>query len=134
MADDYGLALQQALIARLRADAALAALVGGRVWDAPPQDPTYPLIALNDLVVRPLRTDGKAAARVTFSFDAVSQKRARLEACRIGELIKAALDESDLSVVGFAQVQCQWEVTGVDRDQVSKTHIATVAFRAILDG
>lgn len=52
MADDT-LALQAAVVARLRADAGLLALVAGRVYDEPPQGALAPWVAIGPTFGQP---------------------------------------------------------------------------------
>lgn len=47
------LALHKALLEHLRADAALAALVGSRIWDAPPEAPDWPYVLFGRTESRP---------------------------------------------------------------------------------
>lgn len=47
------LALHKALLEHLRADAALAALVGSRIWDAPPEAPDWPYVLFGQTESRP---------------------------------------------------------------------------------
>lgn len=56
----HELALQKGIVARLKADATLDALVGGRVWDAAPPDPLYPHVKLGRSQSRPVAGGGGA--------------------------------------------------------------------------
>jgi hypothetical protein len=47
MADGFALALQKGLRAALIADAGVAALVGSRIYDEPPQNVTFPYLRFN---------------------------------------------------------------------------------------
>jgi hypothetical protein len=51
-------ALQGALLARLRADAGVAAVVGARVWDEPPAEAAWPHLLFTRAETRPVRAEG----------------------------------------------------------------------------
>ena len=56
----HELALQMALIARLKADAAVQALLGepARVWDSPPAEPVFPHLLIGRCESRAVGADG----------------------------------------------------------------------------
>ncbi len=95
MSDD--LALQKGLIARLKADATLAVLIGGRVWDAAPPEAACPHIRLGRGTVRPLAGGGGAMEHqlsliVVSRFAGTEEARAVAAAVRLclgGAIIEA---------------------------------------------
>ncbi|MFU1606593.1 DUF3168 domain-containing protein [Sulfitobacter pontiacus] len=136
MADGYALALQAALVTALKADAGVAALVSTRVYDQPPQSATRPYIRIGGIEPRPLRTDGKSAANLTFGIEAHSRPvtSGRVEATRCAEAIVTALNEAALAVTGYDTVQVHWQTQTVDQDSDGQSYTAIVAFTALLDG
>ncbi|KZY05269.1 MULTISPECIES: DUF3168 domain-containing protein [unclassified Sulfitobacter] len=136
MADGYALALQKALVGALKADAGASTIVGGRIYDQPPQDAVRPFIRIGGIQPRPLRTDGKSAGSITFAVEAHSRpsKSGRVEATRCAEAVVKALDEAALTVTGFTLVQLQWITQEVTQDSDGKSYTAVIAFSAILDG
>lgn len=135
MADKHGLALQKALISSLKANADVSELVAGRVYDEPPQDATRPFIRLGGLEVRPLRSDAKKAAIITFSMEAHSRPNAgRVEATRCAEAIVDALDGQPLTVAGYTAVTMQFRAQTVEYAGDGKSYSAIVAFTTIIDG
>ncbi len=136
MADSYALALQKSLVAALKADAGVTALVGARVYDQPPQTATRPYIRIGGIEPRPLRTDGKSAASLTFAIEAHSRPltSGRVEATRCAEAIVAALNEAALTVAGFDTVQVHWQTQTVAQDSDGESYTAIAAFTALLDG
>lgn len=136
MADGPALALQKALIDFLKADAGIAALVGARVYDEPPEPVTRPFVRLGNVEVQPLRASGCVTTIATFSVEAHSRPiQGRIEATRIAEAIVAALDDAggSLSPVGFVVPWCDYLVQIVIRDSDGKSYAANVAFEAALD-
>lgn len=135
MADGYALTMQKALVAALKADAGLSALVGNRVYDQPPQTPTRPFVRIGGIQPRPIRSDGKRAANLTFAIEVHSRPASgRVEATRCAEAIVAALDGVTLTVTGFTLVQLHWVTQTVAQDADGLSYTAIVAFNAILDG
>jgi hypothetical protein len=136
MADGYALALQKALVAALKADAGIAALVGTRVYDQPPQSATRPYIRIGGIEPRLVRTDGKKAGGLTFGIEAHSRPltSGRVEATRCAEAIVAALDDAALTVSGYTMVQIHWQTQTVAQDSDGQSYTAIAAFTTLLDG
>lgn len=138
MAEGYALALQDGLVAALRADPGISALVGKRVYDEPPKAVTRPFICLGGIEPRPLRTSGRRAADVVFSIEAHSRPQAagRVEATRIAASIVAALDEQEsaVTVAGYTLIRLQWMGQTVARDSDGESYSAIIAFEALIDG
>ncbi|HDZ80726.1 MAG TPA: DUF3168 domain-containing protein [Roseobacter sp.] len=136
MADGYALALQKALVAALKSNATVMALVETRVYDQPPQSAARPYIRIGGIEPRPVRTDGKAAASLTFGIEAHSRPvtSGRIEATRCAEAIVATLDNAALTVTGFTSVQVHWQTQTVAQDSDGESYTAIVAFTTLLDG
>lgn len=136
MADGYATALQKAIFDTLKADAGVAALVGERVYDQPPQSATRPFIRIGGIEPRPVRTDGKSASSITFGIEAHSRPvtSGRVEATRCAEAIEAALNDAALTVAGFELVQLHWQAQTVSQDSDGQSYTAIAAFTTLLDG
>lgn len=133
MADGPALALQKALIAHLRAAAPLVALVGVRVYDEPPPSVTFPYVRLGGLDASPLRMDCYTDTDITFAVEVHSRPIAgKVEATRIAEAVRYALDDASLTATGFTVDWCRWLTQAVSRAPDGQTYIATVAFEASL--
>lgn len=133
MADGPALALQAALVSVLRADAGVAALVGARVYDEPPDGAMLPLVRIGTIDLAPERLSCRTDEDITFSVEAHSRPIAgRVEATRIAHAIRVALDETDFAVPGYHLDWCQWLTQAVTRAADGKTYVATVAFQAAL--
>ena len=92
-------ALQGAVLARLRADSGVAAVVGRRVWDRPPADPGWPYLTFTRAETRPLRADGGGLEhRLTLT--CVSKFGGSEEAKAAVGSVRAALDGAGLSLAG----------------------------------
>jgi hypothetical protein len=134
VADGPALAWQAAVIARLKADATVAALVGARVYDEPPQDAVFPYIRLGAVEVDIVPTDGRTAWLLTFGVEAHSRPVAgRVEATRLAETIVAALEDADVDVTGFRLAWCFFQTFTVNRAGDGQSYAAIIAFEAMLD-
>ena len=69
----YALELQKGLVAALKADAGVTALVSTRVYDEPPDSATRPFVRIGNIEPQPLRTQCGSAANVAFSIEAYSR-------------------------------------------------------------
>lgn len=107
-------ALQTALIARLRADAGLAALLGTppRVWDEPPADPGFPHLLIGRGESRPVAADG-CGVEHRLTLTAMSVFRGHEEARAIVAAVRTCLEGAAAEhdgvravslTVGFADV------------------------------
>ena len=134
MADGPALALQAALIGTLKANAGVAALVGARVYDEPPQTVVFPYVRIGTVNVDILRMSGECADDdVIFSIEAHSRPvSGRVEASRIAHVVRLALDNTAIAPVGYHVDWCDFETHAVTRAVDGKSYIATIAFTAAL--
>ena len=132
MADGPALALQAALVAHLRADAGVAAIVGARVYDEPPDGATLPLVRIGNIDVAAERMDGCIDEAITFSIEGSSRQAFGGEPRRLAHAIRVALDDAALNVTGYHLDWCQFLTQDVTRAPDGKTYVATVAFQAAM--
>jgi hypothetical protein len=115
--------LQRAVLARLKASAAVAAEVGARVYDTAPANAAYPLIAVNQINTLPNDTDTTSGSETDFALSVFARgTRARVDVNRIGGALIAALDRNaaSLTVPGHKVVLCSFTSSLVFRDDVEK--------------
>lgn len=134
MADGPSLALQKAVIAALKADAGVSALVGARVYDEPPQNVTFPYVRYGTDDLAPLRMSGDCVDDdIAFSVEVHSRPVAgRVEAKRIAQAVREALDDQTLTVAGFTLEWLQYTTQAITRAADGETYVATIAFEAAL--
>ena len=99
----HDLALQKALIAHLKADASMTALLDGRVWDEGPQSPGYPHLKVGRSESRPVRADGGGVEHV-LTLTCVSRFRGTEEAKAVVAATRARLDDARLEADGVRTV------------------------------
>lgn len=133
MADGPDLDLQKALIAALRADAGVAALVGSRIYDEPPQAVVFPYVRLGRVEVAPLRMDCATDHDIAFAIEVHSRPTAgRVEAARIAHAVRVVIEAAPLTM---AHHRCDWVLfvtQAVTRNADGQSYVATIAFEAAL--
>jgi hypothetical protein len=136
MADGFSLALQAGLRAALVANSDVTALVSTRVYDEPPQTPTFPYVRFLAIEPEAFDTDNTEGALVTVTFECHSRSASgRVEAARVAEAIKTALhrQETAVTVAGHTLVELIFENYSVTRDTEGRGYTAVVALQAMLE-
>jgi hypothetical protein len=98
----HELALQKALIARLRADPGVSALLADRVWDAAPGSPGHPHLVIARSECRPA-PDGGGFEHV-LTLRAVSRFQGTEEAKAVVAAVRACLSGAVLTADGVRTV------------------------------
>lgn len=101
----HELALQKALIAHLGEDAGVGALLGDppRIWDAPPDRPTFPYLLIGRSESRPVRADGGGIEQV-LTLTVVSRFRGTEEAKAVLAALRQRLTDAALAADGVRTV------------------------------
>lgn len=99
------LALHGALIARLKADAALGVLVGPRIWDVAPRGAGFPQLLTGRCEGRPVGADGGLIEHMV-TLTAVSTFEGTEEARAIVAAVRVALNDAPLEADGVKAVSC----------------------------
>ncbi|MCR9240348.1 MAG: DUF3168 domain-containing protein [Rhodobiaceae bacterium] len=122
--------LQKAIHASLVGDASLSSLVGGRVFDRPPQDAAFPFVTLGDTEVEPdgAGSDGAAIHRLALSV--WSRARGRREVKEIMSAVDAALQDASLPMTGHVLVNLQLERASVSYASDAEALRGRLVFRA----
>lgn len=133
MADGPDLALQKTLVATLRGAAGVTALVGARVYDRPPQDVQFPYVQIGQIELAPLRMDGGTDHDLTFAVEAYSRPAGgRVEAARVAQAVRVALDSVTLTIAGFHCDWCHYVTQAASRAPDGESYVSVVAFQAAL--
>lgn len=101
----HELALQKALIARLGEVAGARALLGEppRIWDAPPDRPTFPYLLIGRSESRPVGADGCGVAH-GLTLTVVSRFRGAEEAKAVLAVLRVTLTDAALAADGVRTV------------------------------
>lgn len=136
MADGFVLAMQKGLRAALAANAGVAALVGARIYDEPPQNVVFPYLRMVDINPAAFDTDTTEGAEISISVEAYSRSASgRVEAAQMAEAVRAALhrQETSLTVSGFTLVELIFQTFNVTRDADGRGYTAVIVFQATLE-
>lgn len=137
MANHVQLALQTKIFDLLRADATLQGLLGGatpRIYDWIPDNPTYPLVAVGDIVCVDFGTHTSSGFEATLSIHVFTQSAGRKDALTIMARVYQLLHEVDLAVTNFPTLSCREASREVIREEDGKTHHGICRYRILIDG
>lgn len=128
---DPSLALQKAMVARLKADTKLAALgIDGRVYDAVPPKVAFPYIQVGEDLVNTFDGDCTSDTEILSTVRVFSRKLGRVEAKQIAERIRFILTwDSGFEVDDFLMVLGHCEGYQIERHADGLTHQAIIEFR-----
>lgn len=123
------LEIQAAVIAALRADPSVTAIVGERVWDRAPHAATFPLIELGFRAQEPWDGDAMNGAETVVTVNCWSEQPGAVEACRIADAVIARLHEQALSLPNNAFVLGRFIGLNVVPQGDGVTTLAAIRFR-----
>jgi hypothetical protein len=127
------LELQKAIVARLRADAGVTALVGQRVYDQVPTSPQFPYVSLGPDQIALSRADCYDGSEINLQVDAWSRAVGFPEVKRIGDAVRAALQDAPLSLTGYRLLDITFVEARTFRDPDGLTSHAAMTFRALTE-
>lgn len=127
------LALQKALLAHLRTDPALSALVGDRVHDAPPEERVFPHLLLGRAETRPWGgLDGEGVEHV-LTLTCVSEFNGVEEAKAIVAAVRARLHDGLPTLEGWRLVNLRVTYADVFRSPDWRPVHGVIRVRAVTE-
>ncbi|RZJ16409.1 MAG: DUF3168 domain-containing protein [Brevundimonas sp.] len=133
MTDHEG-ALARALIAHLKGDGALQALLGNpvRIWDQPPEEATFPHLLVGRNESRPLAADGGGVEhRLTLT--CASQFAGMEEARAVAAAVRARLADARITADGVRTVSLGVVFADAFRSPDMKRAWAVMRVRAVTE-
>ncbi len=128
---DSALELQKAIVATLKADAAVNAIIAGRIYDAVPQNAALPYVSLGPFDLVPEVGDCIDGATMFIQLDGWAAGPDTVQVKRLGAAIAAALDEATLTLDAPQRlVEMTLERTQYLRDPDGITAHAAMTIRA----
>ena len=127
------LEVQGLVVQTLKADAAVTALVAGRVFDQVPKDAQFPYVSYGPSDVVEDDADCIDGLLVTFQIDAWSRTVGFPECKRITDAVRRALHQRDLPLGVNALVYLQHEITRTQRDPDGLTSHGIMTFEASVE-
>ena len=128
----HELALQKALIAHLRADAGVEALLGDRIRDAAPDDTGFPHLAIGRCESRPSRAEGGGVEHL-MTLTIVSRFLGTEEAKACAAAVRASLTDARLEADGVRTVSLGVRFTDVWATPNGHRTFAVLRVRAVTE-
>jgi len=130
---DGSLELQGAVVARLKAYPAVAALVGLRVYDHIPDNPAFPYISIGPVTEVDDSADCIIGSEVTFQIDAWSREPGFVQARRIANAVRAALHGQEFNLPTNALASFEFTYRRDFRDPDGLTSHSVIVFTASIE-
>ena len=132
---DPGFALQKSVVAALRADAGITALLGSpaRLYDDPPRDTAFPYVSIGPAQLADWDTASERGHLHRLHLDIWSRQGGRKEARAILAAIEAVLHDAALSLDGHRLINLRFEFADIFRDEDGETMRGTVRYRAVTE-
>ncbi|HVY20474.1 MAG TPA: DUF3168 domain-containing protein [Bauldia sp.] len=127
------LALQKAIVAALIGDSAVGALIGDRIWDAPPRDATFPYLTIGQVNTTDWSTGSEDGAEHQLTLHAWSRERGKRECYAIAAAVEATLHDAALTLQDHALVNLRFEFAETRRDPDGITYHCAIRFRAVTE-
>ncbi len=127
------LALQKAVFAALVADSGVGALIGDRIYDAPPRNATFPYASFGEARASDWSTGTEDGAEHRLTLDVWSRERGKAECWAVLEAIQAVLNDAALTLDGQALVNLRFETAETRRDPDGITWHGVARFRAVTE-
>lgn len=128
----HELALQKALLAHLRTDEALAALLSGRLWETAPEAAELPHLVIGRCESRPVRADGGGVEHA-LTLTGVSAFRGAEEAKAVVAAVRARLTGAHLAADGVRTVSLAMTYADVFRSADGARVFAVMRVRAVTE-
>jgi hypothetical protein len=128
----HELALQKALIAHLKGDASLDALLNGRVWDAAPVEPDLPHLLIGRSESQPVDADGGGIEHA-LTLTGVSRFRGAEEAKAVLAAARARLADAVLEADGVRTANLRVAYADVFRGADGARTYAVLRVRAVTE-
>lgn len=129
---DHEGALQKAMVAALKADPALSALIQGRVYDQAPEGALCPYLALGRCESRPVAADGGGVEQ-KLTLTGVSRFAGSEEAKAVAAAVRACLHEAVLEADGVRTATLRATFADVFRAGDARRTYAVVRLRAVTE-
>ncbi len=126
-------ALQDAVLNALKADATVAGLIVGRVYDRIPATAKFPYVSLGPYDFASDDAECIDAGEHTLQVDVWSQKVGRVEAKQITDAVRRALHKHEADLGAYALVEMRVDFTQVIGDPDGLTSHGIVRVTAMIE-
>jgi hypothetical protein len=128
----HELALQKALIAHLRDDPATSALLGSRIWDSAPSEPSYPHLLIGRSDSRPVAADGGGIEHL-LTLTIVSRFQGGEEAKAALAAVRLCLTDASVEADGVRTISLGVRFSDVWRSPTGPRTYAVLRVRAVTE-
>lgn len=125
-------AVQRAVFAKLQPDLAAMTPPVALVDHAPDKLP-MPLVEIGRFVQMPDNYLARDATRYRVTFTVWSDKRGQREVQQILDVIRAALDDADITLDAGTCVRCDMESADTSRDADGKTYMGSAIYALLVE-
>lgn len=129
---DPSLELQAAIVGKLKADPGVQSVVGQRVYDEVPPNPTFPYISLGDPQVLPDKADCIDGTEIFWQLDGWARDPTFPMPKKISKVVIDALDEQELILSGYTAVWVEFNTVNYFRDPDGITRHVAINFRFLI--
>lgn len=127
-------ALRKAVIARLSADAAFTAALGGaKIFDEAPRGADPPYVAFSDFQTRDWSQQLSRGAEHVFALTVYSSQRGLRQALDLAQAAIDLLDEAPLALEGHALIDLRFRDVEGKREQNGRFARVNLRFRALTE-
>jgi len=126
-------ALTAAILARLRADAALASRLADRIWDCAPRDPAFPHLVVDEVTSRDRSGFDAPLEELVVTLRVLSRAGGRAEVSAVADRVADLLVDADLPLVGTRLVLLRREATATRLLKDRLTTEATIRLAALAE-
>lgn len=127
------LELQGAIVARLKADAGVTALVGQRIYDPVPPGATFPYVSFGPRDSLSDDADCITAFEITMQIDAWSRDPGFKQALQIADAVRNALHDHEFNLTVNAAVLFEHRTSRTFRDPDGLTSHSAITFTGFVE-
>jgi hypothetical protein len=126
--------LQKSVYATLQSNPSLITLLGdARIYDAVPQSAVFPYVVIDQMQIRDWSTGTEKGSEHVVLLHVWSHYEGKREVCEIGDVLRDALDDAELSLEDHRLVNLNHQYSDLKRDEDGKIYHGIVRFRAVTE-
>jgi hypothetical protein len=129
---DPSLNLQAAIVSRLKNDAGVTAVVGQRIYDEVPANPTFPYISIGDNQVLPDDADCIDGTEIFWQLDGWARDPHFPTVKQISQAVVAAMHNLPLTITGYNNIICELNTVNYLHDPDGITRHVAINIRFLI--
>ena len=129
---DPSLELQAAIVGRLKGDSGVQAVIGQRVYDEVPTNPTFPYVSIGDNQVLPDDAECIDGREIFWQLDGWARDPHFPTVKQISKAVDAALHNLPLTITGYNNIVCELSTTSYLHDPDGITRHVAMTYRFLI--